>query len=907
MHKAAPLLILALAIPVSLLHAQAGASGAQLPPGVTPEQAAAAMQGANSSQMIQNRLVGSGLSPDEVRARLSAAGYPASLLDQYMRGDSGASAPPTPQAVAGMRALGLSSFAAQDSLLFFGDTLGLRLLRDSLRLDSIFREELRDRAIPKLKVFGLDAFRRPTSEFRTLTSGPIDENYRLGPGDGLALILTGEIENAYQLDVTREGSIFVPDVGQIYVNNLSLAQLRDLLYTRLGRVYSGVSRRPGAKTTFDVTVTKVRAVSVRVIGEVARPGAYQVGATGGVLSALYEAGGVSDRGTFRSISVRRGEDSVGSVDLYRYLLTGATPTDLRLTAGDVVFVPVRGTRIKISGEVVRPAVYELRPNEGLRDLIRFAGGLTPQAATSNVTIARILPPDQRTATGRERTVVTVDLKSIVDPAGPNPPLFPDDSVAIFPVRGARTASVQIHGSVWQPGTYRLESGMRLWDLIRMAGGLRPETYAGRAQIVRSRPDSTRVMVGVILDSLAPNNNPALAELDNITLFPKTEFRPDRFINVYGAVRKPGMVSYSDSMTLRDAVLLAGGTTEDAYLAQAEVARIRMDGATSGDSTAVALRVPLDSSYVADPTGYFRRPVGTSTALSVPLEPFDNIYIRRQPGLEAQRTVVISGEVKFPGRYTLLAKDERLSDLIARAGGLTSRAYPSGVRFYRRPFEHTARGSGLVSAPESPEVETSVQNLPQPVVMTTPPVPPAPPSAVTTAQTASAATAAAALSRAGISPAVATAAAPTVPSTRPVPAGLSRLDVDLDRVLKDAKYKDNIALTAGDSIHIPTYIPVVLVEGAVNAPRTVSYVPGASRNYYISAAGGFTASADKKRAFVEQPNGHIQGDANPAAGSVVVVPVKETTLPNPVNIVTVLGVVAQLLSAATAIVVVVATH
>jgi len=355
------------------------------------------------------------------------------------------------------------------------------------------------------------------------------------------------------------------------------------------------------------------------------------------------------------------------------------------------------------------------------------------------------------------------------------------------------------------------------------------------------------MLGLVLDSLAPNNNPVLSEQDVVTIYPKTEFRPDRYVSVYGAVRKPGIVSFADSMTLRDAVLLAGGTTEDAYLAEAEVSRVRLDGRDQGDTTAVAMKVGLDSTYVTDLTGYLKRPVGTN-APAVPLEPYDNIYIRRQPGLEAQRTVMISGEVRFPGRYTLLSRDERLSDLIRRAGGLTPRAYANGIRFYRERYEHM-KGAGLVSPPESARLEHQARTA----------------------------------------------------------ENRDRLGVDLNRILKDPRNADNLALVNGDSIYLPAFIPVVMVEGGVNAPNAVTYVQGASRDYYINAAGGFSRAADKHRTFIEQPNGQIQKGGKPEAGAVVVVPTRDPSLPNPVNLISVLGVVAQLLSAATAIVVVLATN
>jgi protein involved in polysaccharide export with SLBB domain len=580
-----------------------------------------------------------------------------------------------------MTTLGLGSFPTPDSLNLMGDTAALRQFRDSIRADSVEVPE----APTELTLFGLDVFSQETSEFEPMVTGPVDERYRLGTGDALVLILTGDVERLYQLEVSREGFVVIPRVGQLFVNGLTLGQLEDLLYDRLGRLYSGVTRSPNARTKFQITVTGIRVNTVRVIGEVQRPGSYQVTATGGVLAALYEAGGPTERANFRAVHVRRGNELLATFDLYDYLLTGVVADEVALASGDVIFVPVRGPRVKIAGEVTRPAIYELKPGETLRDLLRIAGGLNPSAATDAATIDRILPPDERPEPGRTRTVLTVNLADALDSAGVDVPMLAGDSVTVFPIRGRRTLAVAIVGSVWQPGTYRLDPGMHLSDLIAVAGGLRPETYGGRAQILRTLPDSTRQLIGVVLGT--PDDGSAeiledqvLREFDEVTIFSRTEFRPERYVDVYGAVQKPGAIVFADSMTLRDAILLAGGLLDDAYLAEAEISR---PGISSGDSLAVALRVPLDSSYVFDPTSYVQRPVGAPASPEVVLRPYDNVFIRRQPNWALQRTVFITGEVLFPGGYSLLSKNDRLADILSRAGGLTSQAYSNGIRFFRR--------------------------------------------------------------------------------------------------------------------------------------------------------------------------------------------------------------------------------
>jgi protein involved in polysaccharide export with SLBB domain len=314
---------------------------------------------------------------------------------------------------------------------------------------------------------------------------------------------------------------------------------------------------------------------------------------------LYEAGGLTAQGNFRTVEVRRGRELVAAVDLYEYLLRGVTDNNLRLEPGDVVFVPVHGPRVKIAGEVVRPAIYELKRGESLQDLVGIAGGLTPYAATEAVTIDRVLPPEQRPEAGHVRTVLTASLGDSEDTVAVS--LLPADSITILAVRGGRRNAVTISGSVWQPGTFRLDVGMRLWDLIRAAGGLRPDTYEGRAQIVRVDPDSTRQMFGFFLDTNgnpAPATNPVLQEGDQVTIFSRIDFRPLRFVTVEGAVGKPGPVAFSDSMTLRDAILLAQGLTDDAYLLEAEVSRLPPDQDQSES------RAPPNSSSILTTTSSF---------------------------------------------------------------------------------------------------------------------------------------------------------------------------------------------------------------------------------------------------------------------------------------------------------------
>ncbi|HEY9517081.1 MAG TPA: SLBB domain-containing protein, partial [Gemmatimonadaceae bacterium] len=674
-------------------------------------------------------------------------------------------------------------------------------------------------------IFGQDMFTQRTTQFEPNLAGPVDDNYRLGPGDRLVLILTGDVEAAHMLDVTREGFVVIPQVGQLHVANLTLGQLRELLYSRLGQVYSGIERGAGATTQFSVSVARLRTNQVFVVGDVARPGSYRVSSAGTALTALYAAGGPTENGSLRRIQIRRGGRTVDTLDVYDYLLRGDASHDPRLESGDVVFVPVHGSRVRIVGEIVRPATYELAKGESLADVIQSAGGYSPDASRDRIQIERILPPGQRAAGGRDRVVIDVTARpgegshgvdgnngadggNGSDGAAMAVPMAAGDVVRVFPVASRVRNRIAVLGDVWTPGQQGFTPGMRLSDAIKLSGGVKPDVYLGQILVTRLQPDSTRVQLrSSFRDSTgAVTDDFELNEDDEIRIFSTAEFRPNRYVSISGAVRKSGRVRYREGMTLRDLVLLAGGLEESAYLDAAEIARLPANRAEG--VTARTLRAPLDSSYLFErgPDGKYLGPPGLPAANGsspeVALEPYDNVLILRQPNWELQRTVVIAGEVRFPGRYSLLSKNERLSEIIRRAGGLTDYAYEGGVTFYRKQGR------------------------------------------------------------------------------------LGRIGVDLARVSKDPSFRDNLIMRDGDSLYIPAYSSVVDVEGAVNSPVAVAYVPGADLDYYVRAAGGASVRADTKRAYVRQANGKVESvrrrmffpDAvpDPGPGSMVYMPERDMT-------------------------------
>jgi len=854
---------------------------------VTPQQLQMLQSRPDLQNQLRQRIGGSGLSPDQIRARLRAQGYPDTLLDSYFQGGGGgasanpsgggatglpgtvgaagapgASMTPDSDVFSALRELGIADSSDFD---FPGDTNRTRRLRgDSLEtpfdstLDRRIPLDLRGRdgrplspyeqflylrtdSIQRdsgLKVFGMDLFSgRNASQFDANLAGPVDPSYRLGAGDRLVLILTGDVEQAYTLDVTREGFVLIPQVGQISVANLTLAQLEDLLYARLSRSYSGVRRGAGATTTFSISVARLRSNQIFVVGEVSRPGSYRVSAAGTALTALYAAGGPTMNGSLRAVQIRRNGRTVGTIDLYDYLTRGDASRDARLLNGDIVFVPFHTGRVRVIGEVNRPGTYEAGTSGTLADIIRVAGGLRPTAARSRIQIERLTPARDRTQPGSDRAVL--DVANISGSDIPALALADGDVVRVLKVADRVRNRVQVRGNVFTPGTVGLTGGMRLSDALRKAGGLKPDTYLGQVLITRLNSDSTRSQLRAVLADTLGNvvADPVLQEEDEIRVFGRSEFRPIRYVAVTGAVRRAGRYPYLDGMTMRDLVLQAGGLLESALLTEAEIARMpttRVDGLTAS-----TLRVSLDSSFLFErgADGRYSGPPGLPSAAKgsadVALQAYDNLLILRQPDWALQRSVYVGGEVKFPGSYTLVKKTERLSDVILRAGGLLPEAYADGVNFSRRRNR------------------------------------------------------------------------------------VGRIGVDLPAVLKDAREQDNIILFDGDSITIPRYDAVVRVDGAVNSPTSLPYVRGRDMQYYIRAAGGGRLDADLSRVYVTQPNGRVDavsrrfllpdGQPTPRPGAVVTVPQRDRTerqdtLASRTQIASIIGTFAALIASLATIII-----
>jgi polysaccharide biosynthesis/export protein len=840
-----PVLYIAAAA-IVLLDPVAAAAQTVSSPGTPPSQVRQQIDGARLQRQLIEEMHAQGMTPEQIRRDLARRGYPSNLLDPYIDEDVTRPADPNARVLAAAEALGLLRPAA--------DTLEDRPRREL---------ELRDRggfmpapiAIERergLRIFGLDVFARPTTEFQPQATGPVPSNYTLGPGDELVLVLTGDVEQSHTLPVSREGSIIIPNVGQIWVNGLTLAELRNQLYTHLGRAYSGVRRGPQASTQFQVTLGELRPNQIFASGQVNRPGVVMVNAVASALNALYEAGGPAPTGSFRDVRIMRGNRVVERVDLYLYLLRGDNLSATRLEPGDVLFVPTTHAHISVHGQVVRPAIYEIRPGETILDVLAFAGGLNAPAHMRRARIERILPPEDRTVPGVDRVVLDVDLTEAARNPAAAPEIRPGDAIEIFPVRAELRQTVSIDGGVWHPGSFRYTPGMRAWDLVEQAEGLRADAYRDRAQIVRVDPqDSTMSITSFSLrrgeDGL-PLENPQLREFDTVRVFSERDFTTRFPLTISGFVRGPAMrdtvavrdtmgvrnnvavrnnvdargtarediedglgrtgpgelrptsvtVDFQEGMTLRDLVLQAGGLSPAADLT-IEVARLADPTRLDTHQIAQIIHLQADASFFVseqDRRRYLGPPPSVrGSASDFVLQPYDRVTVRSLPELEFQRAVTVTGEVRHAGSYSLQRRDERLIDLLERAGGLTATAFANGGRLYR--------GGTLVN-------------------------------------------------------------------------------VDLPEALRRPNGPANVVLMPGDSLDVPEYNPVVLVQGAVNSPEPVAvlYRQGASLSYYIENAGGYARYADRRGVNVRHANGSgeavtrtggIRREPRPTPGSVVTVP------------------------------------
>ena len=518
-----------------------------------------------------------------------------------------------------------------------------------------------------LEYFGYSLFEKIPAAFEPAAVGPVDPGYLIGPGDVLRLYLWGAVELQYELNVDNQGTVFIPTAGQMFVSGVPYSELKTKMTIYLSKFYEGLAANP--PTVFlDISLAKLKPIKIFVMGEVSKPGGYTISSFASVFNALYSVGGPLTSGSLREIRVIRNNKVISKVDLYDYLLKGQLIGDVRLQNNDMVFIPSRGKTVSVLGEVLRPAIYELRVDENLKKLFEFSGGLKATAYTGRVQVSRIKPFEQRKKFELEKQLVDVDLTNLLQNPSADFILSDGDLVAVDTISAKLINYVTIEGAVLRPGAYDVSKVRRLSDLIYEAEGVLPEAYFSKADIIRTRPDETYQFISVDLAKALdgdPLNNIELHPRDSVKIYSIYELVEKRTVSISGYVKNPVSLPFADSLTLYDMVFRAGGLQDPifrgkAFTLRGDIVRINPDGLTTRI-------IPFNLEKLL-----------REKSVNIDLEPGDKIYIYKGDVEKVLDKVVrIEGEVRNPGEYPL-SSNMTPTDLILQAGGFNERSLRTEV-------------------------------------------------------------------------------------------------------------------------------------------------------------------------------------------------------------------------------------
>ena len=519
--------------------------------------------------------------------------------------------------------------------------------------------------------FGYNFFGGAPSSFQPVRIGPVDPNYQVGPGDEVVVNLWGDTELRYTLGVSREGTIYIDNVGQIIVNGLTLEKLESKIKKTLSKVYESISPKKGNPSTYlDVTLGKLKPINVFFLGEMKKLGAYQVDSYSTAFTALYHVGGPSIKGSLRDIQVIRNGKVITHFDLYDYLLTGKRVNDYRLQNDDHIFIPPRGKTVTLKGEVLRPGIFELSDMETLEDLIAFAGGLLTQADISRVQIERLIPFEDRADHVNTSTVLDFEFtelqsgKIYIDKIN----LFDQDLVTIFPVLDPQLDFVTVSGAVFRPGKYALDEGMNIKSLIDKAQGFLPEAHLVKADLTRSLLDNHTEHISIDLESLAIDTL-ELKDWDHLHVYSIWDLYKKEHVNISGHVWRPGQYTLHDSMKISDLLYKAGGLDDPYYWKQTYQQRADLVRYNDDQLTTYVIPIKLDSLVY----GYFTHDLFLQHRDELRVYSMDVVYV--------PETIEIKGQVNNPGKFRL-DTNMKLHDLLLRSGGFTKSAYMYELEVHR---------------------------------------------------------------------------------------------------------------------------------------------------------------------------------------------------------------------------------
>lgn len=680
----------------------------------------------------------------------------------------------------------------------------------------LLRHLLAEQRYNRKKVFGRDIFNNKELSFEPNMNIATPQNYRLGPGDAVIIDIYGASQKTIESTVSPDGTVTIEGYGPVNVSGLTVAQANARLRGTLGSRYSS--------SHIKLTVGQTKTIMVNVMGEVKAPGTYTLSAFATVFHALYMAGGTNDLGTLRNIKVYRNNRLVTVVDIYDYILNGKLTGNVRLADNDVIVVGPYDCLVNITGKVKRPMFYEMKKNESINSLLKYAGSFTGDAYKKSVRVNR--------KTGREYAVFNVDEFDFASFH-----IADGDSVSVDSILPRYANTVEIKGAVFRPGMYNIgEQINSVRSLVEHAEGLTEDAFTNRAVMHRMKPDRTLEVISMDIAGIMSGKVADIPLKENDVLFIPTRQDKliERTITIRGEVQYPGTYKYADNETIEDFVLQAGGLTDKASTVNVNVSRRVSDAKALQPDSLIAqtFTLSLKDGFVIDGTPGFV------------LMPFDEVSIRKSPAYNELENVSIEGEVMFAGAYTLTKRNTRISDLFYKAGGATNQAYIKGARLIRRANNTEKARMEAVLKMQREQQQKNLLQL-------------------------------AASSNSGNLQQAAEGAKNAelekfnVPDEYPV-------GIDLAAALKNPGCDDDIVLREGDRLVVPQYTGTVKINGAVMYANTVAYEKGKRASYYIDQAGGFASDAIKSKSYIIYMNGKVAKVGHGAKvqpGCEIVVPAK----------------------------------
>ncbi len=630
-------------------------------------------------------------------------------------------------------------------------------------------------------VYGRELFNSKSLTFEPNENMATPQNYKLGPGDEVVIDMWGNNEEHISQVISPEGSIMIAQLGPVYLNGMTINEANKYIKGVFARKYAGLGDN---ETEINVTLGDIRTIQVDIMGEVSTPGTFRISPFSTVFHALYNAGGINDIGSMRNIQVLRNGRKVATVDIYDYLFKGKQTGNIRLQEGDVIIVPPYSQLVEVAGNVKRPMAYEIKPTETVATLLDYAGGFSGDAYGGMVRLER--------QNGTENELYNIDKAQFASYK-----LKDGDVVTIGTVLDRYANRVELNGAVMRPGVFALGKDIvTLTDLLNKADGLKEDAYKERALLYREGPDLTLEVIPFNINDILTGRAPdiTLRKNDVVEIASVQEIFERGDFTIDGQIANPGQYSYVENTTLEDLILRAGGLLEGASRARIDISRRVVDPDAVEQTSVIAqtYTVSLENGIAADGKRGFM------------LKPYDVVHVRTSPGYEVQKNVLVDGEVLFAGTYALQTRNERLSDVVRRAGGVVEGAYLKGAWLSRKlsDSERLARDEAMRVAQQNTTGEDSIS-----------------------------------INKIELSDSY-------------------NVGIDLVKALEMPGSTYDIILQEGDHLYVPEMQSTVRISGDVMFPNTVVYEPGKNLKHYINQAGGYGDRAKKSKAFVIYMNGTV---------------------------------------------------